>query len=106
MSRADEIAQGLREPSGELIGGLYVEDYVQGIRDFETGATPPRFTSTSYDLGRARARDDADRRDDMLAKLRAAELRRRDVIRGLIAHKPDVLAEFNAKMAELDAKHS
>lgn len=50
-----DTGNGLRDESGGLIGGLVVEDYNQGIEDFETGSKPPALTTPSYDLGRQRA---------------------------------------------------
>jgi hypothetical protein len=104
MSRQQEIEQGLREEGGALIGGLHVLDYAQGMDDFENGADPPSFTTTSYDLGRARASERAEWLADYLAGERQRDLKRRDLIREMCKDRPDVLADFDAKMAELDAR--
>ena len=58
--RQREIAQGLRDKNGALIGGLVVFDYLDGIRDWKAGTPPPQITSTSYDLGRSKAARDAE----------------------------------------------
>lgn len=100
--RQREIEQGLREPSGSLIGGLDVLEYVKGHEDFDAGIPPPSgVTATSYDLGRKRAAEDAERTADIL---RAIEDRRNESIskvRELLADKPDLLAEFNTRMEAL-----
>lgn len=101
MSRADEIAQGLREPGGALVGGLIVEDYVKGIEDFENGSPPPKISSTSYDLGRSRAREKADFENDVMARIEAEQARRHQVLREMLKDRPDVLADYDAKMAEI-----
>ena len=101
MSREDEIRQGLRDPGGALIGGLYVEDYVQGIEDWEADRPPPKFTSTSYDLGRARAREKAEATTDVLAAHEREMEARHQRVREMLAGHPDVLADYDAKMAEL-----
>lgn len=104
MSRADEIAQGLREPGGALIGGLVVLDYVQGIEDFKAGNPPPRMSSTSYDLGRRRARADAELEVEVMAKLEAEQERSHQAVRDMLRDKPDVLADYDAKIAEIRAR--
>ena len=105
MSREDEIAQGLREPTGALIGGLNALDYVRGIEDFEAGRPAPEgLTSTSYDLGRSRARDRAEANADIAAFLRRESETRHAKMRELLAHRPDILAEYEAKIAEIEAR--
>jgi hypothetical protein len=101
MSRADEIAQGLREPGGALIGGLNALDYVQGIHDFKAGEPPPRMSSTSYDLGRRRARDDAEIEADVMAEINARQERSHQAVREMLRDKPDVLADYDAKIAAI-----
>lgn len=100
MSRADEIAQGLREPSGALTFALVVEEYAQGIRDYEAGAPPPRLSTPSYDLGRARAAREADTKrsvmDRISADRRAAAERTIAILRE--AGRPDLIAEFEAEI--------
>jgi len=107
MSRADEIAQGLREPRGALIGGLDVFECAKAAEDFRAGLPPPRVTSASYDLWRARLAREADEDREFRAKLRADDLASRKRVRAVIAEagRPDVLADYDAKMAELDALH-
>lgn len=102
MSRADEIAQGLREPGGALIGGLTVEDYVAGIQDFESGNPPPKgITSTSYDLGRQRAREKLELEAEVMEHMRRDEERRESAMRGILADRPDLLADYLAKIAAI-----
>jgi hypothetical protein len=101
MSRADEIAQGLREPGGALIGGLHVEDYNQGFEDFAAGNPPPRMSSVSYDLGRRRAARDAEITADVMAKLEAQQERSHQAVREMLRDKPDVLADYDAKIAAI-----
>ena len=100
-SRQREIDQGLRTETGELIGGLHVLDYVQGIRDYEDGVLAPRVSSTSYDLGRFRAAEKAELRqavlDQVEQRFRAAD----EAIREMLADQPDLLAEYEASMARL-----
>ena len=99
-SREDEIAQGLREEGGALIGGLNAEDYVAGIEDFEAGREPPKgLTSTSYDLGRARARQKA----EFMAEFEAEQERRHQSVREMLKDRPAVLAEYDAKIAAIRA---
>lgn len=100
-SREMEIAQGLREPGGALIGGLHVEDYCQGKADFASGATPPKVTSTSYDLGRRRASEEAEELADLKADLKRRSDRAHAKMQDLLKDRPDVLAEYNAKIASL-----
>ena len=102
MSRADEITQGLREPGGALIGGLVVLDYVAGMDDFEAGNPPPKgITSASYDLGRLRAREAAEADADALEAMRRDDARREHAMRDILADRPDLLADYLAKMAAL-----
>lgn len=104
MSRADEIAQGLRDENGGLIGGLVVEDYVRGLEDFHAGREAPRgITSASYDLGRSRARRQAEERARLLEMIEEDSRKTRARVREIILStgKLDVLAEYDVKMAEL-----
>lgn len=106
MSRADEIAQGLRDETGALIGGLDVLECVKAQEDLSAGRPPPKFTSTSYDVWRARLAREADERREVLAKLDAEQARRREAVRAMLkeAGRDDILAEFDRKMAELDGR--
>lgn len=108
MSRADEIAQGLRDENGALVGGLDVAECVKAQDDFEAGRAPPRITSASYDVWRARLAREAYEEAEFRAKLRAESLARRERVREtLIAFgRPDALAEFDAQMALIDAGRS
>lgn len=106
MSRADEIAQGLREPGGALIGGLVVLDYVQGIEDFKEGNPPPRMSSASYDLGRRRARDDAEFEAEVMGELDAEQERRHQAVREMLRDKPDVLADYDAQIAKIRSRQT
>jgi hypothetical protein len=108
MSRADEIAQGLRHEGGSLTFCLDAIEYGQGLEDYNAGKPPPRMTSDSYDLGRAlgqRREDDARRSRELLAQIEADQAASRRRVREIIAEagRPDVLAEYDARMADLDA---
>ena len=101
MSREDEIRQGLREPSGMLIGGLNVLDYSQGADDFKQGTPPPQMSSASYDLGRMRAqekREEATAVDDWI---KTENARREAVMQDVLKDRPDLLAEYKAKIASI-----
>lgn len=96
-----EIEQGLRKPSGELIGGLNVLDYNQGHVDYYAGIAPPKgITSVSYDLGRKRAARNAEQKADILREIKERQEESHRQIRDLLSHRPDLLAEFNAKMKD------
>ena len=103
MSREDEIRQGLREPSGTLIGGLHVMDYLQGWNDFEEGNPPPKMSSTSYDLGRARAREKIEAEAEVREWIEADEQRRANAMREILKDRPDILADYEAKIATIRA---
>ena len=106
MARADEIAQGLRSPTGALIGGLVVEDYVKGMDDFKGGSPLPKMTSASYDLGRMRACEAAEQTDDILQKLEKQQAELHEKVRQmLINSRPDLLADYDKRMAEIRAPH-
>ena len=104
MSRQDEIDQGLREPGGALIGGLVVLDYVQGMEDHEANVAPPRLTSASYDLGRARASEKAASKRDFWDNMQARQEATDASIRKLCADRPDVLAQYEADMAKINKR--
>lgn len=108
MSRADEIAQGLREPGGSLIGGLDILDCAKAQEDYDAGLPRPRLTSTSYDIWRARLVRLADEQAEFMAKRRSEDQASRAKVREILAEagRPEVLAEYDAKMAELDAAHT
>lgn len=99
--RQREIAQGLRDESGALIGGLVVFDYIDGIQDWKDGKPPPPITSTSYDLGRAKAARDAELKADVLRELAERQAASHAEVRKLLAHRPDLLVAYDAKMAAL-----
>jgi hypothetical protein len=93
-----DVRNGLRTATGELVGGLNVVDYAQGRRDFATGAAPPQTTSASYDLGRRRASEEAEAKTDMLAQLAREEEARDARVRELLKGRPDLLAEYERAM--------
>jgi hypothetical protein len=101
MSRADEIAQGLRDESGSLTFPLNCEEYSQGFADFRTGAEPPRMSSASYDLGRNLARRKAEEDAEFKAQLAAESERRINAVREVLKDHPEVLAEYDERMAAL-----
>lgn len=97
--RQREIEQGLREPSGALIGGLDVLEYSQGHKDYDAGMSPPQgITSVSYDLGRKRAAEAAEQKADILREINERQEESHRRIREMLSHRPDLLAEFNAKL--------
>lgn len=98
------IRNGLRDERGSLIGGLVVEDYAQGMRDYKARAEPPRVTSPSYDLGRQRAAEEAEACADLMAKLRREQDEQDARMREVLKDHPAVLAAWEAKMAELRRK--
>lgn len=104
MSREQEIAQGLRHEGGALAFPLNCEEYGQGFVGYQDGVDPPRVTTTSYDLGRAlgarRAADEAETAK-VMAALDAEQERRHQAVRAMLADKPDVLAEYDARIAEI-----
>lgn len=104
MSRADEIAQGLREESGCLTFPLEVLDYAQGHADFKAGTPPPRLSSPSYDLGRNRAREAKEHEMDFMAKFEAEQEASHQRVRALLKDRPDLLAEYDASIAEIHRK--
>lgn len=106
MSRADEIAQGLREPGGALTFPLQIEDYNQGHADFKAGTPPPRVSSASYDLGRARARQKVEDEAGVMDEIAAESKRRHEAVRELLKDRPDVLADYDARMAEIDRRNT
>lgn len=103
-TRQREIEQGLREESGALIGGLDILECVKAAEDFAAGRTPARMTTTSYDVWRARLAREADEKREVLAKIEADSQRNRAAVREALqsAGRPDLIAEFDAKMAEID----
>lgn len=107
MSRADEIAQGLRDETGALIGGLDILECFKAAEDFAAGRPPPRMTTTSYDVWRARLGREADERRQVRAAIDAESARSRAAVREILTEqgRADLLAEFDAKMAELDRAH-
>lgn len=99
---------GLRDERGALIGGLVVEDYVRGMKDFDASAPPPDFTTASYDLGRQRAADEAEARRNAEAVLARVQRQHQDGLsrtRALLMEqgRPDLVAELDGKLAAIDA---
>lgn len=103
MSRADEIAQGLRHEGGSLTFPLVAEEYGAGYDDFRHDRPPPRMTTPSYDLGRARGAREAEAAADLQATLAEQSRRRHAVMQELLAGRPDVLADYNAQIATIQA---
>ena len=109
--RRREVEQGLREPSGTLIGGLDVGAYVAGMDDFDAGRPPPLKTTTSYDLGRARALREFEQVADVRRKIEEEMAENRRKTRALLADCPEGLAAFDAatledNMARLERRKS
>lgn len=94
----EDVKNGLRTATGQMVGGLDVLDYAQGRRDFAEGTPPPPVTSASYDLGRRRASEEAEAKADLMARLarESAETDRR--VRALLHDRPDLLAEYEQRM--------
>lgn len=101
MSRQQEIEQGLRREGGALAFPLNSEEYQQGYVDYLDGAAPPRMTTTSYDLGRALGARRAEEKAVVLAQLRAEDERREAAMRDILKDRPDLLADYLAKIAEI-----
>src|SRR6185437_15638425 len=92
----EDVKNGLREPSGALVGGLVVLDYAQGHKDYHEGAAPPPVTSASYDLGRRRALEEHEARLDALAEEARRQRETDQRIRELLKDRPDLIAEYEA----------
>jgi hypothetical protein len=101
VSRQQEIEQGLRHESGALAFPLNVEEYSQGFIDYRDGAEPPRMTTTSYDLGRAYGARKAEADADFKAWMKAEDERREAAMRAALKDRPDLLADYLAKIAEI-----
>lgn len=103
MSRSDEISQGLRDEGGRLIGGLNVLDYVCGFEDFDAGVSPPSFSTRDYDLGRWRAAERREVEVRVLGEIERRAMDSREAVRReiLSSGRLDILAEYDARMAEL-----
>lgn len=98
----EDVDNGLRSPTGQLLGGLNVLEYVQGRKDYAAGALPPRITSSSYDLGRRRASEEAQAKADVLSIINTRRQESDRLIRELLRGSPALLAEYDAAMS----KHS
>lgn len=101
MSREREIEQGLRERSGCLTFTLVAEEYSQGHIDYEAGASPPDFSSPSYDLGRFRAAEKADNAREVMDKIRRDREDGEARMRAILRDRPDVLAEYDARISAI-----
>lgn len=104
MSRADEIAQGLREEGGRLTFPLIAEEYGEGFADYQAGNPPPPFTSASYDLGRNLGRRRAEEALDLRAvmdALSAEQERRHQAVRDVLTNRPDLLREYDVRIAAI-----
>lgn len=96
----EDVKNGLRTPTGEMVGGLNVLDYAQGRRDFADGTAPPLVTSASYDLGRRRASEEAEAKADLMARLATEAAERDRRVRELLYDRPDLLAEYERAMRQ------
>lgn len=94
----EDVKNGLRTPTGAMVGGLHVLDYVEGRRDFKAGNPPPAVTSASYDLGRRRASEEAEAKADLLARLAKEDAERDQRMREILKDRPDLLAEYERAM--------
>jgi len=103
-TRKREIAQGLRDEQGGLIGGLDILECFKAQEDFEAGRPPPRITSTSYDVWRARLAREADEKADVRAKIAADDVARMERMREVLKDHPDILAQYEAEMARIEAQ--
>lgn len=101
MTRANEIAQGLRHPSGALTFTLDALEYSAGMSDFEAGNPPPAVSSPSYDLGRARAVRAAERQAELLDQIAAERQATTARVRAMLADFPEALADYDADMAKI-----
>lgn len=106
MSRADEIAQGLRDETGALTFPLDVLEYSQGHRDYDAGTPPPKVSSASYDLGRFRAQEQREATEDLMVDLRRQDAERDLRMRELLKDRPDILAQYLANMAAIRARQT
>jgi hypothetical protein len=104
-SREAEIAQGLRDPGGALIGGLDAIEYGQGYEDAMNRVEPPQVTTTSYDLGRALYWRRQEKGAEVRARIDAESARRDAAVRDLLKDHPEALAEYDARMAEIAATY-
>ncbi len=93
----------LRDETGALIGGLVVEDYTQGMADFEAGAEWPDGTSASYDLGRQRAAEQAAEKRQVTDWLAKREAEGRERMKAVLT--PEQFADYESKMAEIDTRY-
>lgn len=103
MSRADEISQGLRHEDGGLIGGLDIMECVKAAHDYRAGRPPPKITSASYDVWRARLAQEDDERRQVMAAIEAEQRRQHESVRRALleAGRPDLVAELDAKISAL-----
>lgn len=94
----------LRDENGSLIGGLVVEDYNQGIADYEAEAPWPDETSASYDLGRQRAAEKTAAEKDVLDKLARRQAEDRARMKAVLP--PELYAEYERNIDEIDARYA
>lgn len=102
----EDVKNGLRSPTGGLVGGLVVLDYIAGRADFAAGTPPPTVTSASYDLGRRRAAEDAEERADFIAKLQQRNREANERVRAALKDRHELLEEYDRNMAAIHAKHA
>lgn len=98
-----EKAQGVRNASGAVVGGIDLMDFGQGYRDAKDKVPFPDDPSLSYELGRTRAQEDMEEGRKLLASLNEQQDRQHHAVREMLADRPDLLAVYDAKMAQIRA---
>ena len=101
FQHAELARDGLRDANGSLVGGLYADDYQRGIEDAGKGRAAPVVTTASYDLGRAKASDDAYAARELLDRLHAESERRAAAVREMLP--PDAQSDFDQQMADIES---
>jgi hypothetical protein len=101
-----EKQQGLRGQLGSFIGdpeapGLHIVDFCQGYQDAKDRAPFPENPTPSYEIGRTRAQEDMEEARAVNDWLKADEERRDAAMRDMLKDRPDLLADWEAKMAEI-----
>jgi hypothetical protein len=93
------VGDGLRDVTGTLVGGLYAEDYARAIDDYGAGRDAPRLTTASYDLGRAKASEDAAAARELVERLRHESDERGRAVRAMLP--PEAQADFDRQMEDI-----
>lgn len=112
MGRAErfkrEIQQGLRSPEGAFLGddgrGLNIGEFADGYDDFKNKRPFPDNPTVSYEIGRTRAYEEWEETQAVLDRIAADEKRRDDALREMLKDRPDLLAEYDAKIAAIREK--